>query len=143
MACDFPQVNESSEQIKEILEKFENIAIIGLSPSSEKDSNRVAKYLQEKGYRIFPVYPKEETILGERVYRTLEEIDERVDIVNVFRKAEVLDEVVDISIQRGDVKVVWSQIGIVNDSAAKRAKDAGISAVQNRCTMQEHKRYFG
>jgi predicted CoA-binding protein len=140
--CEFPTVNSNDTEIKKILEETKTIAIIGLSPNPEKDSHRVAKYLQSVGYKIFPVYPKETEILGEKVYRSLKEIPEKVDLVDVFRKASVVMSVVEASLDRGDVKTVWAQKGIVNNEAGEKAKDSGLQFVQNFCTMVEHKRYF-
>ena len=139
MECEFPSVNSNKQEIKEIFESVKTIAIIGLSPDETKASHRVAKYLQEQGFKIVPVYPKEETILGERVYRSLAEIPFSVDMVDIFRKPKVLDVVADACIARGDVKVFWAQQGIVNNEAAQKAKDAGMVAVQNMCTMVEHR----
>ncbi|NCO02366.1 MAG: CoA-binding protein [Epsilonproteobacteria bacterium] len=142
MECEFPSVNSNKEQIKEIFETTKVIAIIGLSPNEEKDSHRVAKYLQEAGFTIVPIYPKEETILGEKVYRSLSEIPFAIDMVNIFRKAKELDSIADVSIARGDVKVFWSQKGIVNNTAAQKAVDAGIKVVQNMCSMVEHRSHY-
>jgi len=142
MECEFPSVNSNKEQIKEIFETTKVIAIIGLSPNEEKDSHRVAKYLQEAGFTIVPIYPKEETILGEKVYRSHSEIPFAIDMVNIFRKAKELDSIADVSIARGDVKVFWSQKGIVNNTAAQKAVDAGIKVVQNMCSMVEHRSHY-
>jgi len=142
MECEFPSVNSNKEQIKEIFETTKVIAIIGLSPNEEKDSHRVAKYLQEAGFTIVPIYPKEETILGEKVYRSLSEIPFAIDMVNIFRKAKELDSIADVSIARGDVKVFWSQKGIVKNAAAQKAVDAGIKVVQNMCSMVEHRSHY-
>ena len=139
MECEFPTVNENMDEIKEIFKSVKTIAIPGLSPNTAKDSHRVAKYLQEQGYKIIPIYPKEETILGEKVYRSLEEIKERVDMVDMFRKASVADGIVDVIKNRDDVKVLWLQKGIVNNKAAQKAKDLGLKVVQNRCSMVDHK----
>lgn len=139
MECEFPSVNANKAEMREIFESVKTIAVIGLSPDESKDSHRVAKYLQNAGYTIIPIYPKEESILGEKVYRSLSEVPVAVDMVNIFRKPAVLDSVADESIKRGDVKVFWSQIGIVNNAAAQRAKDAGMRVVQNYCSMVEHK----
>jgi predicted CoA-binding protein len=139
MECEFPTVNSNKEEIKEIFKSTKTIAVIGLSPDETKDSHRVAKYLQSVGYKIVPVYPKEEVILGEHVYRSLSEIPFEIDLVNVFRKPEFVSVVVDESLQRGDVKIVWTQKGIVNNQAAQKAKDNGLKVVQNHCTMVEHR----
>ncbi len=142
MECDFPTINTDPNEFKEIFESVKTIAIPGLSPNQEKDSHKVAKYLQEKGYKIIPIYPKEDTILGEKVYRSLDEIEERIDMVNMFRKASVADILVETISKRDDVKVFWLQKGIVNNIAAKKASDMGIKVVQNRCTMVEHRSIF-
>jgi predicted CoA-binding protein len=142
MECEFPTINADPEEFRAIFESVKTIAVPGLSPKEEKDSNRVARYLQAQGYKIIPIYPKGDTILGEKVYRSLEEIEERVDMVNMFRKAEVADAIVDAIAKRDDVKVLWLQKGIVNNKAAKRAEEMGIKVVQNRCTMVEHRGLF-
>ena len=139
MECEFPSVNANKQEIKEIFESVKTIAVLGLSPDESKASHRVAKYLQGVGYKIVPVYPKEETILGEKVYRSLAEIPFNVDMVDIFRKPKALDAVADACIERGDVKVFWAQKEIVNNDAAQRAKDAGMIAVQNMCSMVEHR----
>jgi predicted CoA-binding protein len=140
MECEMPQVNSNTQEIKQILEETKTIAVIGCSPNPEKASNRVANYLKNAGYTMIPVYPKEDEILGEKVYRSLEEIpnDIKIDMVDIFRKADVIDLVVDSAIRRGDVKCVWTQLGLVNNDAAKKAIDAGLKVVQNYCTKIEH-----
>jgi len=140
MECEFPTVNENPDEFREIFESVKTIAVPGLSPKEDKPSHRVAKYLQEQGYKIIPIYPKGDEILGEKVYRSLLDIEERVDMVDMFRKAEVAHEIVDAIEKRGDVKVLWLQEGIVNNEAAKRAKELGLKVVQSRCAMVEHKR---
>ncbi len=139
MECEFPSVNANKQEIKDIFDSVKTIAVLGLSPDETKASHRVAKYLKEVGYTIVPVYPKEDTILGEKVYRSLAEIPFAVDMVDIFRKPKVLDAVADACIARGDVKVFWAQQGIVNNEAAGKAKDAGMIAVQNMCSMVEHR----
>ncbi|MEJ5168995.1 MAG: CoA-binding protein [Arcobacteraceae bacterium] len=139
MECEFPTVNSNKDEIKDIFRSVKTIAVIGLSPDETKDSNRVAKYLQSVGYKIVPVYPKEDIILGEKVYRSLSEIPFAIDLVNVFRKPEFVSVVVDEALQRGDVKIVWTQKGIVNNQAAQKAKENGLKVVQNHCTMVEHR----
>ena len=139
MECEFPTVNSNKEEVKEIFESVKTIAVLGLSPDESKDSHRVAKYLQAQGYKIVPVYPKGETILGEKVYKSLAEIPFTVDMVNIFRKPAALDAIADACIARGDVKVFWAQKGIVNNEAAKKAQDAGMQVVQNQCSMVDHR----
>jgi hypothetical protein len=143
MECEFPTVNATDNEIKMILEKVKTIAVLGLSPDSSKDSYRVAEYLKNAGYTIIPVYPKEETILGEKVYRSLAEIPCAVDMVNIFRKPDALDAIADACITRGDVKVFWAQKGIVNNEAAEKARGAGMDVVQNHCSMVEHRQIHG
>ena len=89
---------------------------------------------------MIPIYPKEETILGEKVYRSLAEIDEPVDMVVVFRKPAALDAIADAVIARGDVKTYWTQLELINNDAAQKVKDAGINVVQNLCAMVEHRK---
>ena len=137
--CEFPSVNSNKEEIKEIFDTVKTIAVLGLSPNETKDSHKVAKYLQEAGYTIVPVYPKEETILGEKVYRSLLEIPFNVDMVNIFRKPAALDPIADACIEKGNVKVFWAQKGIVNNAAAQKAEEAGMKVVQNHCSMVEHR----
>lgn len=139
MECEFPTVNASNDEIRSILADVKTIAVVGLSPDSTKDSYRVAEYLKNAGYTIIPVYPKEETILGEKVYRSLAEIPGTVDMVNIFRKSDALNAIADACIERGDIKVFWAQKGIVNNEAAAKAKAAGMRVVQNYCSMVEHR----
>ncbi|MDP2893810.1 MAG: CoA-binding protein [Sulfurimonas sp.] len=139
MECEFPTINSNKQEIREIFNITKTIAVLGLSPDESKASYRVAKYLQEHGFKIVPIYPKEETILGEKVYRSLLEIPFEIDMVDIFRKPDALNAVADACIQRGDVKVFWAQKEIVNNDAAKKAKDAGMKVVQNMCTMIEHR----
>ena len=138
MECEFPSINSTNDEIREIFSHTKTIAIMGLSPDSSKASHQVAAYLQKKGFQIIPVYPKEETILGEKVYRSLSEIPFAVDMVDVFRKPKALLDIAKESIKRGDVKCFWGQQGIVNNEAATLAENAGIKVVQNKCTMVEH-----
>ena len=138
-----PRVNSNKEEMKNYFEECKTIAVLGCSPDESKASNRVAKYLRDAGYKMIPVYPKEETILGQKVYRSLAEIDVPVDMVVVFRKPAALDAIADAVIARGDVKVYWTQLGLVNNEAADKVKAAGIAVVQNYCAMVEHREIFG
>ncbi len=139
MECEFPTVNSNQEEIKEIFDSVKTIAVLGLSPDPSKASHRVAKYLQEAGYKIVPVYPKGDKILGEKVYHSLKEIPFEVDMVDIFRKPAAFDAIADACIERGDVKVFWGQLGLVNNAAAEKAKNAGMKVVQNLCAMVAHK----
>ena len=140
MECEMPQTHSNKEEIKEIFNETKTIAIIGCSPKSEKDSNKVAVYLQNAGFKIIPVYPKEDMILGEKVYKSLSDIpsDITIDMVDIFRKPEVIASVVDEAINRGDVKCIWTQLGLVHNEAAKKAQEHGMKVVQSHCTKIEH-----
>ncbi len=142
MDCEFPSVNSNDKEIIEIFKNTKTIAIAGLSPNEEKASNRVAKYLQNAGFKIVPIYPKEDTILGEKVYRSLSEIPFKIDMVDIFRKSDVIASVIDECIARGDINTVWTQLGLVNNEAAQKASDAGMKVVQNKCTKIEHANLF-
>ncbi len=139
MECEFPMINSNMDEVKEIFDNVKTIAVLGLSPDESKDSHRVAKYLQSQGYKIVPIYPKGEIILGEKVYKSLADIPFVVDMVDIFRKAAALDAIADACIARGDVKVFWAQKGIVNNEAAQKAQDAGMKVVQNQCSMVDHR----
>ncbi|WP_321314198.1 CoA-binding protein [Halarcobacter sp.] len=142
MECEFPSINSNKDDIKEIFDNTKTIAIIGLSPNESKASNMVGKYLKNAGFKIVPVYPKEDEILGEKVYRSLKEIPFKVDMVDIFRKPDVIGLVVDAAIERGDVDTVWTQLGLVNNEAAQKAKEAGMKVVQNKCTKIEHREIY-
>jgi len=142
MECEFPQINSNKDEIKEIFEQTKIIAIIVCSPNVEKASNKVAVYLQNAGFKIVPVYPKEDIILGEKVYKSLSDIPFDIDMVDIFRKPEVIASVVDEAIAKGAVKCIWTQLGLVNNAAAKKAEDAGMKVVQNHCTKIEHAALF-
>ena len=142
MECEFPTVNSNMDEVKEIFDTVKTIAVLGLSPDATKDSHRVAAYLQAHGYKIIPVYPKGDTILGEKVYHSLAEIPVQVDMVDIFRKPAALDAIADACIARGDVKVFWAQKGIVNNEAAKKVEDAGMKVVQNQCSMVDHRNLY-
>jgi len=135
--CEFARVNSNNEEILEILDSVKVIAMLGLSPDESKASNMVAKFMQARGYKIVPVYPKEDTILGEKVYRSLAEIPFEIDMVDIFRKPAAFNAIADAAIARGDVKVFWGQLGLVNNEAAQKAKDAGMKVVQNHCPKIE------
>ena len=142
MECEFPSVNSNSEEILNIFKNTKTIAIAGLSPDESKASNMVAKYLQRAGFKVVPVYPKEDEILGEKVYRTISEIPFKIDMVDIFRKPDAIAVIVDEIIARGDVDTVWTQLGLVNNEAAAKAKEAGMKVVQNKCTKIEHRAIF-
>ncbi len=139
MECEFPRVNEPNEEIRKIFESVKVIAIPGLSPDESKDSHKVAKYLKSVGYKIVPIYPKGEKILGEKVYRSVEEVPFNIDMIDMFRKAVVARDMLEVMKKRGDIKVLWLQKGIVNNEVGEEAKSQGFKFVQNKCSMVEHR----
>jgi len=138
MECEFPVINTPKSEFKTIFENTKTIAIVGCSPDVTKASNKVATYLINAGFTVLPIYPKEDFILGQKVYRSLLDIEIAVDLVDIFRKPDVIATVVDECIKRGDVKYVWSQLGLVNNDAMEKAEKNGLKAVQNYCTKIEH-----
>ena len=123
--------------MKEILLSSKTIATVGLSGNREKVSNSIAAYLQSQGYRVIPVNPTADEILGEKSYPNLVSIPEKIDVVQVFRRPEDVPPIVDAAIKIG-AKVVWMQEGIVNDDAAKKARDAGLKVVMDACMRAAH-----
>ena len=142
MECEFPTVNSKSEEIIEIFKNTKTIAIAGLSPDPSKASNMVAAYLQSVGFKIVPVYPKEGNILGEKVYSTILAIPLQIGMVDIFRKPDAIAQIVDEAIQIGNIDTVWFQLGLVNNEAAAKAKEAGLKVVQNKCTKIEYRNLF-
>ena len=136
----------SQDQIREILRKAKTIAIVGLSKKPEKDSCRVSAYLQQHGYRIIPVNPFVDEVLGKKSYKSLldipVEIQKTIDIVDIFRKPEnippVVEQVIALKAMFGRVFVVWLQLGIVNEQAAEAARKVGLVVVMDKCLMVEH-----
>jgi len=142
MECELPRVNSNAQEMKKYFEEAQTIAVIGASPDPSKASHHVAEYLRDVGYTMIPVYPKGDEILGQKVYKSLADIDVPVDMVVVFRKPAALDAIADAVIARGDVKTYWTQLELINNDAAQRVKDAGINVVQNYCAMVEHRVLF-
>lgn len=141
MECPMPTINTNDAKIlQDIFKSTKTIAIVGLSPDPSKASNQVGVYLQKAGFRVIPIYPKEDTILGEKVYRSLSEVPDGVDMVDMFRKPQIADELVEEIAKRNDVKTLWLQLGIVNNEAAQKARELGLHVVQNKCTKIEHQR---
>jgi predicted CoA-binding protein len=137
-----PFANPDDAAIRAFLERARRIAVVGLSPKPFRASNGVARYLLGCGYEVVPVYPREEEILGQRVYRRLADVPGRVDLVDVFRRSEHLSAVVDDAIA-ARARGVWFQLDCIDHEAARRAKDAGLMAVMDRCLMVEHARLLG
>jgi predicted CoA-binding protein len=130
------------EKLGRILKENHVIAVVGLSANWYRPSFFAAKYLQDHGYRIIPVNPAYEEILGEKCYPSLLEIPEPVDVVQIFRKPEDVPPIVQQAIKIG-VKVVWMQLGVINREAARIAEGAGLDVVMDRCMKIEHARLFG
>jgi uncharacterized protein len=132
----------NDDEITEILRPPKTIAVVGISDRPERDSHSVAKYLQDQYYRVIPVNPMLQRVLNRPCYPSLSDIPERVDIVDIFRRSEAVPEIVDEAIAIG-AKVVWMQLGVVNEAAAEKAEQAGLMAVMNRCIKVEHRRLLG
>jgi predicted CoA-binding protein len=132
-------VNAAADPVLEILKKYTTIAVVGLSSNPARASYEVTKYLQSAGYKIVPVNPNEKEVLGEKSFARLEDVPEKIEIVNVFRRAEDVPPVVEGAIQIG-AKVVWMQLGIQNAAAAERARAAGLMVVEDACVFLEHRR---
>jgi len=130
---------DSKEKLRRILNRTRTIAVVGLSAVWHRPSYFAAKYLQDHGYRIIPVNPSYEEILGEKCYPSLLDIPEPVDVVDIFRKPEDVPSIVEDAIKIG-AKVVWMQLGIINEEAAKMAGEAGLEVVMNHCMKIEHAR---
>ncbi len=138
-ACEFPQFNAPTEEVVHLLKTAKTIAVVGLSAKEDRPSFRVAQYLQSAGYKIIPVNPGQKEILGEKVYASLLEVPEKVDIVDVFRPAEAVPEISEQAIKIG-AKALWLQLGIVHNEAGAKAKAAGLIVVMNKCMSVEHSR---
>ena len=134
--------NPSSEDIRTLLERVRRIAVVGLSPKTDRLSYKVASALQGFGYRIIPVRPMATEILGEKVYSDLASVPDHIDLVDVFRAPEQVDEVIDACIALR-VPAVWLQDGVVNEAAAQRAHDAGLMVVMDRCVYRDYVLLFG
>jgi len=134
--------NPDDAAVRRLLEKVRRIAVVGLSPKPHRDSHRVARYLLESGYEIVPVYPREEQILGQKVHRRVQDVAGAVDLVDVFRRSEELPEVIDDAIT-ARAGAVWLQLGCIDEDGARRARDAGLTVVMDRCLMVEHARLVG
>ena len=133
-----PQV----DAIADLLKRCITIAVVGLSNSPLRPSHGVSAYMQTNGYRIIPVNPKIKGALGEKAYASLLDVPEKIDIVNIFRRPEFVEEVVDQAIQL-KVPAIWMQEEVINEKAAEKARKAGIFVVMDRCILKEHKARFG
>ena len=129
----------AAETIRRILAECRTIAVVGLSARSSRPSHGVAGYMQRAGYRVIPVNPNETEVLGEKAYPTLADVPDKMDLVDVFRRSEEAGTVVDEAIALG-AKAVWLQEGVIDEAAARRAQDAGLLVVMDRCWLKEHMR---
>ena len=140
----------SQNEIIEILTKYKTVAVVGLSREPDKDSYRVSAYLKKHGFRIVPVNPFADEVLGEKSYKSLldipAEIQKSIEIVDVFRPAKdvppIVEQAIKLKEMHGKPYVVWMQLGIVNERAAETAKKAGLVVVMDKCMMVERKRFF-
>ncbi|WP_227354380.1 CoA-binding protein [Haladaptatus salinisoli] len=130
---------ERDDELRDVLE-LDTVAVVGCSSTPGKDAHEIPKYLREHGYDVIPVNPFADEIFGREAYDSLGDVDEDVDIVDVFRPSEEVPEIVDAVLDRDDVDAVWLQLGIRDDEAAGRAEAAGKRVVQDRCMKVEHQR---
>ena len=136
----------SRSEIEEILTKHKTVAVVGLSREPDKDSHRVSAYLKAHGFRIIPVNPFRDEVLGEKSYKSLldipPEIQKTIKVVDIFRPSEdvppIVEQAIKLKALYGTLQVVWMQLGVVNEQAAEAAKKAGLTVVMNRCMMVEH-----
>ena len=136
--CEFPTTNATTAEIAEILRSAKTIAVIGASLKPERPSHWISVYLKEQGYKVIPVNPGLKDVLGDKCYKSLSEIPEPVDIVDIFRKPSAVPAIVEEAIAK-KAKVIWMQQGIVHNEAAAKAKAAGLKVIQNKCIYQEHR----
>jgi predicted CoA-binding protein len=127
------------KQIAEMLRVCRTIAVVGLSAKRYRPSYGVAEYMQRAGYRIIPVNPHETEVLGEKCYPDVDSVPEPIDIVDIFRRSEFVPEIVEAAIRKG-AKAIWMQEGVIHEEAARRAKEAGLEVVMDRCILKDHRR---
>jgi len=134
--------NPTDTEIIDLLQRTQTIAVIGLSPNPSRASHGVARAMQRFGYRIVPINPRVDAVLGERAYARLEDVPETIDLVDVFRAPEHVGAIVEQVTSR-HLPALWLQLGVVDEAAARRAQDAGITVVMDRCLYQEYLRLLG
>jgi len=134
----FPQ----TDPVTELLKRARTIAVVGLSDNPLRPSYGVSAYMQSHGYRIIPVNPQIESCLGEKAYASLREVPEKIDIVDIFRRPEFVEEVVDQAIQL-KVPAIWMQQDVIHEKASEKARKAGMFVVMDRCILVEHRARFG
>ena len=125
--------------VRELLKSAHVIAVVGLSSRKHRPSFGVSEYMQRAGYRIIPINPNESLILGEKAYASLEDVPEKIDIVDIFRRSEFVPEIVEQAIRAG-AGAIWMQEGVIHEEAAARAQAAGLTVVMDRCILKEHQR---
>ncbi|WP_028320732.1 CoA-binding protein [Desulfatiglans anilini] len=135
--CEIPDNRPPDEAIGAVLRRCRTIAVVGLSPKPARDSHRVAAYLLEHGYDVIPVNPGQKEILGRPCFRTLSEIPFQVDLADLFVGPERVPSFVDQAVGQG-IGVIWMQLGIVHEEAARKAREAGCTVIMNRCIMRDH-----
>src|SRR5579863_9936087 len=135
-------ISAQIDPIAELLRGAKTIAVVGLSGNPLRPSHGVTAYMQSHGYRIIPVNPRIQECLGEKAHASLLDVKEKIDIVNIFRRPEFVEEVVDQAIQL-KVPAVWMQEEVINEKAAEKARKAGIYVIMDRCILKEHKARFG
>jgi len=130
-----------TDPVTELLKRAKTIAVVGLSDDPLRPSHGVSAYMRSHGYRIIPVNPRIESCLGEKAYAALFDVPEKIDIVNIFRRPEFVEEVVDQAIQL-KAPAIWMQEGVIHEKAAEKARKAGILVVMDRCILKEHRARF-
>ena len=133
--------SRQTDPVTELLSRAKTIAVVGLSDSPMRASHGVSAYMQSHGYRIVPVNPQIEFCLGERAYASLLEVPEKIDIVNIFRRPQFVEELVDQAIQL-KVPAIWMQEGVIHERAAEKARQTGIFVVMDRCILKDHRARF-
>jgi len=133
--------NPPDTTIREILATPRTVAVVGCSPDPDRDSHRIAALLKAKGHRVIPVNPSCQEILGERCYASVRDIPETVEMVDVFRRPEFVDQIADEAIAVG-AKILWLQLGVINEPVAGKTQDAGLTVVMDRCPAIEYRRLF-
>lgn len=134
--------NPGEPETRALLERVRRIAVVGLSPKPHRDSNRIARYLLERGYSVIPVYPREEQILGQRVFRRVQDVPGAVDLVDVFRRSAALGAVTEDALA-AKAPAIWFQLGCIDEASARRAQAAGLSVIMDRCIMVDHGALLG
>jgi predicted CoA-binding protein len=134
--------SSSSDPITEVLRQAKTIAVVGLSDSPLRPSHGVSAYMQAHGYKIIPVNPHISEALGEKSYQSLLEVPQKIDIVNIFRRPEFVEAIVDQAIEL-KAPAVWMQEGVINERAAEKARQAGMFVAMDLCILKEHKARFG